>query len=109
MDFDHQFFREPHSVIMDFDNLPQHTMDLEYLGDITFRKRTIQRKRSSFRVFCNTYWNIASGSYTDGTRKKRYLRTEEDVRDFLRFHDYYDPVLNTAGTKGAPDGSNVVG
>ena len=100
--------REPDSVTINFDNLPQHVMDLSLLGDITFSRRTIQRARSSFRVFTNNYWNVGAGWYMDNTNHKRYLRTIHDVRVFMQDNDYYDPILNPAGTKGAPDGPGIV-
>ena len=94
--------REPTSVMLEFDDLPQHTMNLDNIGDISFGKRTIQRNRCSFRVFVNTYWNVPSGFYKSSTNKKCYLRTPKDVRKFMRDNDYYDPILNPAGTKGSP-------
>lgn len=100
--------REPCSVTINFDNLSQHVMDLNSLGDIAFSKRTIQRARSHFRVFTNAYWNVGAGWYMDKTNHKRFLRTIQDVRTFLRDNDYYDPILNPAGTKGAPDGPGIV-
>jgi len=99
---------DPASVTMDFDNLHLHVMDLEYLGDISFGKRTIQRARSRFRVFTNAYWNVGSGWYIDNSNRKRYLRTVHDVKIFMRDNDYHDPVLNPAGTKGAPDGTEIM-
>ena len=96
------------NAAINFDNLPQHVMDLNLLGDITFSRRTIQRARSSFRVFTNNYWNVGAGWYMDNTNHKRYLRTIHDVRVFMQDNDYYDPILNPAGTKGAPDGPGIV-
>jgi len=99
--------REPDSVTINFDNLSQHMMDLNLLGDIAFRTRTIQRARSRFRVFTNTYWNVGAGWYMDSNNNKRFLRTVHDVRTFMQVNDYYDPILNPAGTKGAPDGPGI--
>ena len=36
--------REPSSIMLELDNLLQHTVDLNMLGDIAFRKRTVPRK-----------------------------------------------------------------
>ena len=109
MDFEASTIREPSSIMLDFDNLPQHTMDLENRGVISFGKRTVQRPRGDFKVFVNSYWNIPSGVYVDDSNKKKYLRTLKDVRKFMKDNDYHDPVLNPSGTKGSPDGPEVLG
>lgn len=107
MDADIQHNREPNSILLDLDNLSQYTIDLEQLGDISFGKRTVQRKRSKFRVFVNPYWNIPYGKYLDRSNKVRFLRTPTDVRSFMLRNDYYDPEFNPSGTKGSPDEAAV--
>ena len=98
--------REPSSIMLELDDLLQHTVDLNMLGDIAYRKRTVQRKRGSFRVFVSKYWNIPRGKYKDG-RKVKYLRTPKDVEKFMRLNDYYDPEWNSSGTKGYPDRNDI--
>ena len=103
MDADNLHNREPNSILLDLDNLSQYTINLGQIGDISFGKRTVQRKRSKFRVFVNPYWNIPYGKYLDHSNKVRFLRTPMDVRCFMMRNDYYDPEFNPSGTKGSPD------
>ena len=87
------------------DDLDQVNVDLTQLGFIAFSKHTVQRKRCSFEVYVNAYWNVPNGTYYDDNNKKRMLRTPESVHKFMRLHDYYDPVYNPTGAKVYPDGA----
>ena len=96
-------YNDPTTIAMD--DLDQVNVDLTQLGFIAFSKHTVQRKRCSFKVYVNAYWNVPNGTYYDDNNKKRMLRGPADVRKFMRSKDYYDPVYNPTGAKAYPDGA----
>ena len=65
-------FNDPTTIAMD--DLEQCNADLTQLGVIAFSKHTVQRKRCSFKVYVNAYWNVPNGTYYDDNNKKRMLR-----------------------------------
>ena len=79
-------FNDPTTIAMD--DLQLCTVDLNHLGEIAFGKRTVQRKRCSFKVYVNAYWDVPNGTYYDDNNKKRMLRGPADVRKFMRSKDY---------------------
>ena len=58
---------DPTTIAMD--DLEQCNVDLTQLGVIAFSKHTVQRKRCSFKVYVNAYWNSLAGRITTTTTR----------------------------------------
>jgi|Dee2metaT_26_FD_contig_31_3499545_length_808_multi_4_in_0_out_0_1 hypothetical protein len=93
--------RDPTGV--DVNDMSQYTEDTNSIGDISWKRKTVQTKMGQYKLWTNKHWGVPAGVFLDSKRKKKRIRSTGEVELFLKDNDYFDPLLNPNGKKSKCD------